>query len=221
MKNMKIGIFTINDNENYGNRLQNYALQEILKKKGIKVETIINQKNRYGIRYYMVKLKRIIIRILNLKKDRRKIRFLEFNKNINFTKYAIDENHIPYNMKKRYDYCVTGSDQVWNPNFGRLTDIDLLKFAKPEQRIAFSASFGVSDIPDNFKEKTKTELKKFKAISVREDRGKEIVEELTERKDVQVLVDPTMLLTSEEWDKVANKPEQLKTDKYILNYILG
>ena len=114
-----------------------------------------------------------------------------------------------------------GSDQVWNPEFRRLSEIDLLKFAEPEQRIAFSASFGINEIPKESKEKTKRELEKFKAISVREDRGKEIIEELTDRKDVQVLVDPTMLLTAEEWDKVAKKPEQLETDKYILNYFLG
>ena len=30
---MKIGIVTIIDNDNYGNRLQNYALQETLKNK--------------------------------------------------------------------------------------------------------------------------------------------------------------------------------------------
>ncbi len=61
----------------------------------------------------------------------------------------------------------------------------------------------------------------FKEISVREEAGKKIVEDLTGRKDVEVLVDPTMLLTAEEWDNVSNKPEQLKTDKYILNYFLG
>ena len=97
----------------------------------------------------------------------------------------------------------------------------MLSFAKPEQRIAFSASFAIDKLPEEFKSKAKRELEKFKAISVREYRGKEIVEELTGRKDVQVLVDPTMLLNSEEWDEVAKKPEQLKTDKYILNYFLG
>ena len=40
----KIGILTINDDFNLGNRLQNYALQEILKKYKVKVETIINKK---------------------------------------------------------------------------------------------------------------------------------------------------------------------------------
>ena len=58
-------------------------------------------------------------------------------------------------------------------------------------------------------------------ISVREDRGKEIIQELTGRTDVEVLVDPTMLLNADEWDKVAKKPRELKNDKYILNYFLG
>ena len=114
-----------------------------------------------------------------------------------------------------------GSDQVWNPKFDRLSDVDLLSFATPGQRISFSASFGISELPEDTQEKVKREIEKFKAISVREERGKKIIEELTGRKDIQVLVDPTMLLTPEEWDKVAKKPEQLKTDKYILNYFLG
>lgn len=81
--------------------------------------------------------------------------------------------------------------------------------------------FGVNKLPDNEKNFAEQRLKDFKAISVREDAGKKIVEELTGRKDVEVLVDPTMLLTVEEWDKVSKKPKQLKTDKYILNYFLG
>lgn len=103
----------------------------------------------------------------------------------------------------------------------RLRDIDLLNFAKPEQKIAFSASFGISELPEKYKQKTTEALKTFKAISVREDSGKKIVEELTGRTDVEVLVDPTMLLTPEEWDKVSKKPEQLNFDKYILCYFLG
>ena len=67
----------------------------------------------------------------------------------------------------------------------------------------------------------KERLLGIKYLSVREDTGKDIIENLTGREDIQVLVDPTMLLTSEEWNKVIKKPKQLKTDKYILNYFLG
>ncbi len=65
------------------------------------------------------------------------------------------------------------------------------------------------------------QLSSFKAISVREDIGKNIVEDLTERKDVEVLVDPTMLISADKWDKLQKRPKELKKEKYILNYFLG
>lgn len=164
----------------------------------------------------------MLVKILNLKKHRRLINFLKFNKNIKFARFGIDKSHIIKNINKKYDYFITGSDQVWNPNFNRMSDIDFLVFATPEKRVAFSASFGISEIPEDMKDYYKERLLGIKYLSVREDTGKDIIENLTGREDVQVLVDPTMLLTSEEWDKVAKKPEQLKDNKkYILNYFLG
>jgi len=67
----------------------------------------------------------------------------------------------------------------------------------------------------------KENLNDMKAISVREVAGKEIVEKLTDRKDVKVLIDPTMMLKAEEWTKIMKKPENLKTDKYIIKNFLG
>ena len=213
---MKSGIITIIDNNNIGNRLQNYALQEFLAKYG-EVDTIKNIAQLNGKDKILLKFLKYMINRRKINNNRTKI-LEKFNSNIQFSKNYIT----PYTqIHKKYDYFITGSDQVWNPSFGRLRDVDLLNFAKPKQRIAFSASFGINELPEKCKNKAKKELERFKAISVREDKGKEIVEELTGRKDVQVLVDPTMLLTAEEWDKVSRKPEQLKEGKYILNYFLG
>ena len=217
----KIAILTINDDTNYGNRLQNYAVQEILKKKNFKVETIHNQKNIIGINLVKKKIKDLLRMILNLERNKRYNCFLEFNKNIKYSSIYIDENHIPSKLKEKYDYFFTGSDQVWNPTFGRMTDIDFLTFANKEKRNAFSASFGINQIPDDMKEFYKVRLNELNKISVREESGRKMVEELTGRTDIETLVDPTMLLSTEEWDKVAKKPSQLKTDKYILNYFLG
>ena len=218
---LKIGILTINDDGNFGNRLQNYAVQETLKKLGCYPSTILNQKNIYSYKFYVFCLKKIIKKYFFKNKYARYINFINFNKNINYSKYHIDLKHIPKKLGYKYDYFITGSDQVWNPNFNRMSDIDFLTFAENNKRISFSASFGISDIPISMQEYYRNNLKNIKYISVREDRGKEIVEELTGRKDVEVLVDPTMLLTAEEWDKVSKKPKMLKTDKYILNYFLG
>ena len=223
---MRIGIITIIDNNNYGNRLQNYAVQEVLKK--LKIDNVVtiknnnvtNHKSNNILKYY---IKKVIYKIRTLKNkkskvsDRRKC-FDEFNKNINFSKYmvyAYDKK-----IKQKFDYFIAGSDQIWNPN-GRLSCIDLLEFAEPKQKISFAASCGVKKIPDKLKEYMKKNLETFKAISVREDAGKKIVEDLTKRNDIQVLIDPTMLLTADKWDTVAKKPQQLENKKYILNYFLG
>ena len=67
-------------------------------------------------------------------------------------------------------------------------------------------------------------IKRFHKISLREAHGKKIIEELTGRKDIEVLIDPTMLLTTNEWDDVSKRPSELDkygNKKYILNYFLG
>ena len=218
----KLAILTINDDRNSGNRLQNYATQEILKKYEIEVETISNQKGTAGIFYVKKKIKNLIKKILRYKpKFARYNNFMKFNKNIKYSKYHIDAKHIPKTLKTKYDNYITGSDQVWNPNFHRMSDIDFLKFAPKEKRNSFSASFGISQIPEELKEYYKQNLLEMNKLSVREERAKEIIKELTGRTNVEVLVDPTLLLTAQEWDKVSKKPKQLKSEKYILNYFLG
>ncbi len=216
----KIGIITINDYNNYGNRLQNYAVQQYIMKYYNDVKTIKNIgylnkslsiKNK--LHYLLSRIKTIII------KNERKMCFAKFNENIEETKKVFYLNG--FNNLNEFDYLIVGSDQVWNPKIGRLTNFDLLSNIDCTNKISFSASFGISELPEQYKKKAKDALMQFKEISVREEAGKKIVEDLTGRKDVEVLVDPTMLLTAEEWDNVSNKPEQLKTDKYILNYFLG
>ncbi len=223
----KIGILTINDNSNLGNRLQNYATQEILKDLGFKVETIQNVKNIYNGNYSVLlknKVKKIIKHFSPLPKHKRYVNFLKFNKNINWSKCFIDCNHIPKDINYRYDYFITGSDQVWNPTFGRMSDVDFLTFAEKDKRISFSASFGIDEIPNNMKEYYKERINGIKKISVREERAKKIINELTGRNDVEVLLDPTMLIKADKWLRIMKRPktlDKLKGKKYILNYFLG
>ena len=214
----RVGIITINDNNNYGNRLQNYAVQEVLKKKNVRVETIINQKNCKKIY-----IKEHIKLLLPLKKFNRIRNFYRFNKLINFSNvFLVDNNKDGKKINLMYDTFFVGSDQVWNPNFKRLSDIDFLTFADKEKRNSFSASFGISTLSLYDEERCKKYLKEFKNVSVREDKGKELVETLTGRNDIEILVDPTMLLSKDEWDIIIKKPKQMKEEKkYILNYFLG
>lgn len=218
MNKYKIGIVTIIDNNNYGNRLQNYAVQETLKKFVLYSPfTILNKDIYNNKKLFLLRVIKNTIINSNKKVSEKRVKNFEiFNKNISFSNNIA----LPF-FKLNYDKVFVGSDQVWNPFFGRLRDIDLLANVPPQKRYAFSASFGVSKLPKNTHQKVRKELSLFNKISVRENQAKEIVEELTGRTDVEVLVDPTMLLTSEEWDKVSKKPIQLNFNKYILNYFLG
>lgn len=223
MNKKSIGIITCIGKSNFGNRLQNYALQYVLENKGFYVETLINTSLLNNVDNYKEAL--MEYESYQAEKDKRDLLnkeriayFEEFDKLVNFKKDMVTAINLP---ETNYDYYCVGSDQIWNPYHGKLRDLDLLYCIDNNKRTSYAASIGIDEIPDKFKEKTKKELSKFKSISVREHKAKEIIEELTGRNDVEVVLDPTMLLTSEEWDSVAKRPKQLNNKKYILNYFLG
>ena len=207
---LKFEIFTLIGFENYGNKLQNYALSEILKKFFGICETYLPQSriNCEAHKAFNALLKR---------------KFIYYIKRTSiFVKFSV--KNIPskiYNRKKEkptIDYIICGSDQIWNPFV--VKEESFGTFAPPEKRISFSASFGVSEIPESKKEFYKKHLNEMKAISVREQAGVEIVKELTGR-DATLLVDPTMMLSKEEWQKVSKKPKFSVPEKYIFTYFLG
>ena len=220
----KIGILTIIDKKNIGNRLQNFALQEFLKENRFYAQTIRNAGSitfRLRIKWLM---KSILKEKNRLKRLIRYLNFRKFNKNIHFSNIYIYKCKKSNLVKKSFKYVIAGSDQVWNCTFINFSDIYFLPFVDPKKRIAFSASFGINEIPEDKRDYYKNRLNEMNKISVREERGKEIIEELTGRKDVEVLLDPTMLIETESWENVSKKPKQwdkIEEEKYILNYFLG
>ena len=98
--------------------------------------------------------------------------------------------------------------------------MDLLTFTQ-KKKIAISASFGIEKLPSSCETKVKQCLSTFDAISVREEAAKRIVEENTGRTDVEVLIDPTMMLCPEDWDRVIKKPKDLTNKRYVVCYFLG
>ena len=136
-------------------------------------------------------------------------RYIPMRYDVDFTRVA-DE----------YDYFVTGSDQVWNPYFADLEKL-FIKFAPGEKRIAYAASISCPEIPQDKLQAFIDGVNGMKEISVREQAGAELIEKLTGRK-VEVLADPTMLVTAEDWRSIARKPSWLKGDEQLLvTYFLG
>ena len=218
----KIGIITMIDNENCGNRLQNFALQTCLEKLDCNVITIKNDRLLNDHKDFYINYLRYIKKIIKNKLTNNKIKeknFNKFNKYIKFSKMKITCKS--KRIASKYDYFVVGSDQVWKPTRKRMSYVDLLSFAKSSQKISYAASFGIDKINSDAEKKLKNALKDFKSISVREDAGKVIINKVLKNKKVEVLVDPTMLLTEKEWEKLENKPSKINNKKIILTYYLG
>ena len=222
---MKIGIVTIFDSENMGNRLQNYALQQVLKRYATQVVTIMN-KPKPGSLQEQLKRKSPLAEstIANrLIGKTRKAQLLRFNKKYILTTktmYWNNPSKAVIKSQDRCDYYCAGSDQVWNPLIGR-SSFDYLGFAPSERTFSYAASFGIDEIPEQHRAAAAEGLKHIRHISVREDAGRKIVEDLTGRTDAQVVVDPTMLLTVQEWDQVISKPRGDVPQNYVLTYFLG
>lgn len=123
-------------------------------------------------------------------------------------------------VAEEYDCFVTGSDQVWNPHFAGLEKL-FIKFAPPEKRVAYAASISAPEIPADKLETFIDGVNGMKAISVREQAGADLIRRLTGR-SVEVMADPTMLVSAEDWRQIARKPSWLNGDEAILvTYFLG
>lgn len=236
-------IVTITDETNYGNRLQNYALNSLLMNYGScdTAEFVLGVSDRRGyIRARMNGIKRLM-HLRNVKvmfqclmhPQSMKYRLIRkrldamarfTDRYIPYNKYRITEfRNLEIKNKDIYDTVVLGSDQIWNYRWLSLNELRLRlgSFAKTDVKvISYAASFGIESIDSedacNIFEKY---LPKLRAISVREDRGKELVEELA-HVPATVVLDPTLMLTSEQWKRVTSS-FVATDDRYVLTYFLG
>lgn len=224
----KIGIITIHKINNYGSVLQAYALQRIINLLGVESE-IIDYK--FPNNFHIDKSRNEKV-LRNRKKDFIKILFaralLLQHKNISlfvkkYLKLSKEEYLSPLSLIENppiYDIYVTGSDQVWNPRYCYGDSSFFLAFSPTDRRcIAYAASFGISEIPQQYQSKFTHYLSRYKSISVRENSGVKIVRELG-LKNVEVVLDPTLLLVSDQWNEIAT-PKRLIKEKYILCYFLN
>ena len=101
-----------------------------------------------------------------------------------------------------YDIFLAGSDQIWNLGLPESDVRYFLPFAAPEKRVSYAASFGMDELPDHLKGWYAGRLAGFQAISVREERGRELVRELTGR-DCAVCLDPVLLPDRGDWQALA------------------
>lgn len=226
---MKIGIITFHSAHNYGACLQAYALQTLLNNNGYDVN-IIDFRNEFidkNFRPFAIregniyrKIRSIAINIVCLNKNVK--RYLNFKRFIN-SYYILTDKVTPSNLDDKlgqyFDVIITGSDQVWNPNLaGGLLDAYTLNWGCEEtKRIAYAASVGDVKIVQNNVEKFRNKLKKIDNISVRETDLKKELEIILE-KNINVVLDPTLLLGVDFWNSMAISGPK---EKYLFAYAIG
>ena len=220
---MKVAIITLTGDNNYGNKLQNFAVQWNVEQLGHEAVSIrISKFQRRNIKNMIALLLLPFAGCFGSKKKKilRVAAFHRFNKYIKQRYPDInpkDEQLIKKTLAS-YDKILYGSDQIWNPEFKSFDKVYLGCHASAEKNIALCASFGISQLPEKDISLFSTGLNNFSDISVREETGKAIVENVSSRK-AEVLLDPTLAVPVDVWTKM-EKPVAVPK-KYILKYFLG
>ena len=241
MSARRVGIVTINDDTNFGNRLQNYALQEAVRSFGWEPETIRNRppawdasllapRMAHELQTNFPDLARRGTRKLGVRfgartppprfAARRRAAIKGFaDAHLTESEQLFSEASTDY-WSARYARAIAGSDQVWNPTYRRAQGLDFLEFVEPAHRLSYAASFGVEAIPKFLRSRYEAWLRQIPQLSVREAAAAAIVADLIGRQ-VPVVVDPTMLVRRETWDRlIANEPP-VADRPYAVRFFLG
>lgn len=215
---MKIGILTQPLHNNYGGLLQAYALQKFLKNQGHDVLTVdfsCNRKARLwglkGIVVNMIRkylLRRPVTSIFPLSDQQKRAIAQHTNRfraeHIRTTQQITSLNEFDFVKQYQFDAFFVGSDQVWRPSYSPGMPaffLDFLGDDKTTLRVAYAASFGVdhcSEFSENDQARYGTLLKKFHAVSVREDSAVKLCQDHFGVTATHV-IDPTLLLDREDY----------------------
>lgn len=221
---MRVGILTLyNNNLNYGALLQAYALQNVIKKFGHEVSIVdyqfkqsqtefqkrsisLNPKQLAGYLLYLTSVKEIEDRIEKTG---------EFSKQyLNVTPICRTSEDID---NLNLDVHICGSDQVWNPMITKGLKVGFFGGEGKAYKVAYAASAGELDELKKCNEQFISLLNKMNAISVREEELLNYIKSNTNCNVIQVL-DPTLLLQKEDYERILKKPKVTKP--YLLIYRL-
>ena len=234
----KIGIATVHTGYNYGSALQAYATKMILYK--LKYQGIVISLKGSLIKGRDVRLKKIVVIIFRMLKQPFKTeRFLKQYSNSmshelsprskdlfdTFTKEFLKPQYLGWRKlkklakKEEFVAFLCGSDQIWNADALYVDPFYYLRFAPRKKRIAFAPSFGRGMIPKYNKKVMKKYISEINVLSVREKTGINIIKNLCD-KDAVWLLDPTLLLSKNEWKRCLGINLISRNKEYILAYFL-
>ena len=227
----KIGIITYHAAYNFGSVLQAYATQEVVRRLGYEAKIInyrpIAQKRFYGIVCVGNGYKRFAKSILQLRNfKQRRLRVQKYEDFISQKLVLTTEINYPQetsSFSDEFDIYISGSDQIWNKHSNELYRVNwdymnpyLLSFTN-RRKISYASSLG--DMTEEEIDHVSEQINLFDFISCREKDSSIILSKKLNR-HVENVLDPTLLLSSEEWDEALQIVSERKSGNYILYYSL-
>ena len=211
-----VGIITYHAADNFGAVLQAFALQRTIANLGASC-SIIDYREPHNDNAYRLfhtprnrsSIKRDFLMLLNLRSHiKAKNRYKQFRADylcVTAHSYRSLDNLLHGSLS--FDAYVSGSDQVWHPYLldRSCGPVYFLDFAGTGRRIAYAPSFGLTQMPIQYRERAAGFIRRFNFLSAREDTGCTIIRDLTGRTAEHVL-DPTLLQPLAEYNKVAAPP---------------
>lgn len=222
----KTAIITFHRALNYGAVLQAFALEQALAALGVYAE-VLDYRCPHIERIYRPfdtrhckdrssKIKKCIQSFWLVKKRR------QFNQFILKRLHVSECCRTKADLQKtasEFEAVITGSDQVFNPEATGADYSYFLDFVKKDtKKIAYGASLGYNTFPEQYTAECTKYLRTFDAVSIREKSACGEVSHLT-GKTVRNVLDPTLLLSREQWLGIARLPRRLP-GKYVLVYMM-
>ena len=224
---MKVSVITVLDNTNYGTYLQALATGMAIRRCGHEAEIVHYTRECMtpkGLSRTILK-ERGLLRWINrcvLKSSKKTFELRDKDYAFLRTYFPITDEYVGFESLKanppKADVYLTGSDQVWNSVYNRGVDHSFyLDFAPVgKKRVAYAASIGMQEFPDEEKKEIIALLKKYHTITVRESSAVKLLADIGV--DSKMVLDPTLLLDKDEWADVAKRyPFDLK-EPYLLTY---
>ncbi|WP_455614566.1 polysaccharide pyruvyl transferase family protein [Bacteroides congonensis] len=224
---MKIGILTFHWAANYGAVLQAYALQTYLESQGHIVEIINYKPQQYDNTLYGFLRERKFMRFIDYIQNTRKENAIECFRRAKLkrTQRVCTCDEID-SIASQFDAIISGSDQLLNPSFlcngdgkGRITPSYFLGFPYVGKKIGYALSFGCVTYPERERVIAARYISCIDCMSVREASGVDIVKSMG-REDAIVVPDPTLLMESSFYRKLAYESPQKIDSNYVYSFFI-
>ncbi len=224
-KKRKILILTLNDLNNYGNRLQNFALQYSIKKVGGNSRTLWHScfdNNGLFFRGFLKESYFNLRMALTPFKAESKARFKRLQLNRLIKKEKTYCRQRLNSLSSRYDKVIVGSDQIWNFNFiNQKWSLCLDRCFDGLKRFSYAGSCG-SKVPNGtdlntlFSGLENFENQSFREISIFNEYAKKHSGECC-----SLNIDPTLLLSECEWETAYSLGRSNVPSHSCFAYLLG